>query len=1049
MRIIKVLIASPSDVDPERKIAEAVVRKWNTNNGDERQIWLEPVLWESHTAPDSDDRVQGIINRQIVDKCDFAIGIFWTRCGTDTGVAPGGAIEEVERMMGMGKHVMLYFSDVPVPPSKFDHNQASKLSEFKTKIKSRILPHSYSDRKDFRTDFSDHLQQQILRWFGDSATQPGEAPKPGNAAELQLYQSTLKEELRWIRMLGLPNIERIDVNLDDDTFVPLRFTRSREFAPDDPEQMHSMLEMDNILTPDRVMQEAFKKDRRMLLIIGDPGAGKTTLLKYYALCCLDPERFKRFEFAEPVNVFYLPLRELVKKDDGGYHHLADSLARWATANQLEIDRKLFDGWLRQGQSLVLLDGLDEIGSVEERRKACRWIEGASRGYTSARFVVTSRRTGYRKDEGVELEVDHDRADVEDFTKEQQERFLANWFRAAFLRDYNDARLPESEWRLRQERRAGERTTKIVAHLRDEGNRSLRQLAAIPMILQIMAILWKERDHLPKSRVDLYNSVLDYLLQFRDARRNIEPLMPARDARMVLGPVSLWMQERESDDAEKGAMRDAMDERLKNLDKPPSAQDFCDYLVDRAGLLMDYGKQNYVFRHKSFREFLAGIELVKKVNRTSGYLDAIIESFGDDWWDEPLRFFISHGDEELFDLFMDKLFSSDVSDDVLQQKQLFLRTLIEEAPMKKPDALCEHLMKPQNSAMRQRVILDCIKSVGKESAIENLMKFMAANLEKDNDVAERVYETLTILGVESLIRTSRPDEVSSAQASSFRNPFEQQAEYILIPGGSYVRLQPMYILIPEGSYDYSVMEKEFTVSDLFFAKYPVTNNLYNQFVDYLQLEIPEYDALLPFSRFVEVLQDIANSNCWDREFVENIEEGNDNFAELFRSQYEEDRKFGGDDNPVVGITWYAASTYCLWLSLLESKGEKLDLYRLPTGIEWEWAAAGKEKRVYPWGNAEPNPKYANYHESNIGATTPVGSYPEGATPDGLYDMAGNVWELLENWYDESKKRDRALRGGSWGVSSVSLRCSSQYSGNPDARVNYFGFRVVRSADTLKS
>ena len=86
-------------------------------------------------------------------------------------------------------------------------------------------------------------------------------------------------------------------------------------------------------------------------------------------------------------------------------------------------------------------------------------------------------------------------------------------RAAFLRDYNDARLPESEWRLKQERRAEERTTKIVAHLREENNRSLRQLAAIPMILQIMAILWKERDHLPKSRVDLYNSVLDYLLQF--------------------------------------------------------------------------------------------------------------------------------------------------------------------------------------------------------------------------------------------------------------------------------------------------------------------------------------------------------------------------------------------------------------------------------------------------------------------------------------------------------------------------------------------------------
>ena len=841
-------------------------------------------------------------------------------------------------------------------------------------------------------------------------------------------------------MLGLPNIERIDVNLDDDTFVPLRFTRSREFLPHDSEErMYLMLEMDNILTPDRVMQEAFKKDRRMLLIIGDPGAGKTTLLKYYALCCLDPERFTRLGFAEPVNVFYLPLRELVKKDDGGYHHLADSLARWATANQLEIDRKLFDGWLRQGRSLVLLDGLDEIGSVEERRKACRWIEGASRGYSNARFVVTSRRTGYRKDEGVELEVDHDRADVEDFTREQQEKFLANWFRAAFLRDYNDARLPDSEWRSRQEHRAEERTTKIVAHLREEGNRSLRQLAAIPMILQIMAILWKERDHLPKSRVDLYNSVLDYLLQFRDARRNIEPLMPARDARMVLGPVSLWMQERESDDAEKGAMRDAMDERLKNLDKPPSAQEFCDYLVDRAGLLMEYGKQSYVFRHKSFREFLAGIELVKKVNRTSGYLDAIFESFGEDWWEEPLRFFISHGDEELFNLFMDKLFSSDVSDDVLQEKQGFLRTLIEEAPMKKPDALCVHLMKPENSAMRQRVILDCIKVVGKESAIQKLQQFGKLNLAKDSDILNRVKDDILILMSDVFVLASNAifsySELMRSdilKKKDYENTFELTSKYIYIHGGDYI---------------FSSKKIDVQVPDLYFAKYPVTNRYYRNFIYYLQSKNLLFEQLLPLSRFNEVLQDIADKNIWAAGFADYLKMEKNVLSGLLRSKYDEDRRFSGDDQPVVGITWYAARAYCLWLSLLESKGEKLNIYRLPTEIEWVWAASGKGSRKYPWGNSEPNPKLINYRESNIGATTPVGNYPEGATPDGLYDMIGNVWEWTESWNQENKYA-QVTKGSSWS-SSGQLSCSaSRLNRRPEDRGGTTGFRVVRSANILE-
>jgi len=949
-------------------------------------------------------------------------------------------------MMRMGKHVMLYFSDEPAVRKKVNKEQEAKLDEFKEKIRPKALTYDFPNREDFRYKLSQHLKLQIWEWFGDPAAQPSEPPKPDHAAELQLYQSTLREELRWIRMLGLPNIERIDVNLDDDTFVPLRFTRSRERDGDEAERLHSMLEMDNILTPDRVMQEAFRKERRMLLIIGDPGAGKTTLLKYYALCCLDAERFSRLGFAEPVNVFYLPLRELVKKDGGGYHHLAESLARWALANQLEIDRKLFDGWLRQGRSLVLLDGLDEIGSVEERRKACRWIEGAWKGYSSARFVVTSRRTGYRKEEGVELEVDHDRADVEDFTKEQQERFLANWFRAAFLRDYNDARLSESEWRRRQEHKAEERTTKIVAHLREEGNRSLRQLAAIPMILQIMAILWKERDHLPKSRVDLYNSVLDYLLQFRDARRDIKPLLPARDARMVLGPVSLWMQEKKSDDAEKGAMQDAMTERLNNLDKPPSAQDFCDYLVDRAGLLMEYGKQSYVFRHKSFREFLAGIELVKKVNRTSGYLDPIIKSFGDDWWDEPLRFFISHGDEELFDLFMDKLFSSNVSDDVLHEKQGFLRMLIEEAPMKKPDALCEHLMRSENSAMRQRVILDCITEVDKPSVIEELEEFLDANIAKGKDVIEFASEAIEVLksgdwartcGVE--LKSLGNDVIVALKPERFRNPFEYQAQYNKILGGSYV---------------YSVTKKEVRVPDMYFAKYPVTNRLYRRFIDYLQSKSLAYEYIFPIWKFRDLLQKIAYNKTWDAKFVNYLVDANNDLAGLFRSKYDEDRKFSGDDHPVVGISWYAARSYCLWLSLLESKGETTDLYRLPTESEWEWAAAGKDKREYPWGSAQPTPKRANYRENNIGATTPVGSYLEGATPEGLYDMAGNVWEWMgnwyENWYDHSTKRARALRGGSWFNNSVNLRCSVRNINlNPVLRYDGIGFRVVRSVDTLKS
>ncbi len=492
------------------------------------------------------------------------------------------------------------------------------------------------------------------------------------------------------------------------------------------------------------------------------------------------------------------------------------------------------------------------------------------------------------------------------------------------------------------------------------------------------------------------------------------------ARQVLAPVSLWMQATlQKDEAPREVMHTAMQtwlDTLNTLATPPEAALFCDFLVKRAGLLVDSGDKEYLFRHKSFREYLAGVQL--KEDRPYEQLQTLVTHFGEDWWTEPLRFFIASVDAGVFDAFMEKLFNSPQSEALNTKQQLLLQTIIEEAKGQKVDALCTKLLDPETTAGRQRVILDCLKAINKPAAAYTLQDFRARKLAKNDDVADRAEEVILAFGGKALERAT--EKSVGGKPASFRNQYEEKTEYILIPKGSYLDSETNKI-------------KE-VKNDLYFAKYSVTNKRYRSFIA----------ALGKSSKLQEELKKIAQKNTWDKGFAAYLKEGKNDLASLFRSTYDEDRKFGGDDQPVVGITWYAAQAYCLWLSQFEGKP---DSYRLPTEVEWEWAAGGRQGeavqkvRNYPWPdeNRKPDSKLLNYN-SNVGQTTPVGSYPEGATPEGLYDMAGNVREWTDSWEDESGS-NRVIRGGSWSSYVEHCRSANRGRSAPDGRRSRVGFRPV--------
>ncbi|MCU0287967.1 MAG: SUMF1/EgtB/PvdO family nonheme iron enzyme, partial [Acidobacteria bacterium] len=772
------------------------------------------------------------------------------------------------------------------------------------------------------------------------------------------------------------------------------------------EMMH-LGDQEMYLSPEQVMTQAFQ-EYQLLVLIGDPGSGKTTLLQYYAINCLEGKHRDLGFREKEILPLYFPLRELKFTNDIP-QSLQDNLASWSGLMHQKISAGEFQTWLEGNNALVLLDGLDEISDCDKRKQVCQWVKHALVNFERAHFVLTSRPTGMRKLEGIELECDYQRADILDFSLEQQERFLKQWFNTLYLKKLSPAAAEEQK--INMEKKAADRVQKIIDYLNREDNKSIRQLARSPIMLQIMAILWEDRDYLPRGRCQLYDISLNYLLEFRDDKKGLKKhLLPAEDVRSVLAPSALSMLESKNEYILKRELHDQVQVLLRKMEKSPDARHLCENLRDRSGLIADYGTDHYIFRHKSFVEFLAAVQLLEECKENHDHMQRLVESFKSEGWEEPLRFFIGKSNINLFDRFMHYFFQSEVSRDLDSNKQTLLENLVREAPFREIKGMVQYLDPGKVNDRQIRYILNCLKIIDTPESIGAVVDFLkgkkgdGANLDLAGQIAAEMgpKHGLKIVG------TIQAEQKPGTMTSNYLNSFEDNAVYIKIPGGTYA---------------FSVTGKMETVPDLYFCKYMLTNKRYRKFIAYLEGKEKPLEEILPLQEFSGKLLELSGTV---KEYKDNIGQNPLEWGDKFRSRLEDDKKFNGDDQPVVGITWYGAHAYCFWLSCLHK--QKM-VYRLPSEVEWEWAAGGKERREYPWpkDKGEPTPKLANYGE-NVGATTPVGRYPEGATPEGLMDMAGNAWEWMANWYDKDEEY-RALRGGSWGNHSVNLRCAARVLVNP--------------------
>ena len=223
-----------------------------------------------------------------------------------------------------------------------------------------------------------------------------------------------------------------------------------------------------------------------------------------------------------------------------------------------------------------------------------------------------------------------------------------------------------------------------------------------------------------------------------------------------------------------------------------------------------------------------------------------------------------------------------------------------------------------------------------------------------------------------------------------------------------------VKVPRGPFLYGEEKmREVIDYDYWIDQYPVANEKYRSFI---------------------LADGYGNQAYWSEEGWKWKTERN-----ITVPKHWDDAKLKRADHPVVGVSYYEAEAYAKWAGK-----------RLPTEREWEKAARGEDGRVYPWGD-QFDKSACNCNHSNslwkifssfvtIG-TTPVTRYPNGVSPYGCYDMAGNVWEWCADWWNE-KEEARVLRGGSWYNGPGNLRVSYRNWNGADYRNYGIGFRLAQ-------
>ena len=389
---------------------------------------------------------------------------------------------------------------------------------------------------------------------------------------------------------------------------------------------------------------------RLIVITGEPGSGKTTLLRYLLLGILDPppdpdNSGKPLAWTEGFTAsgnehfpFLIELREyhFTCEAETDVQDFMDYARYLGKTMHYGIDDHWLDQRFKQGPSLVMFDGLDEIFDPQRRDHVMKQIIGFSENYPLARIIVTSRPHGYH--EGILRPAGFAHYRLQDLDREQKESFTRAWFYRVFPNSQKDAE---------------QRIARVLNSV--DRSPSVRWLAGNPLLLTIMTLIAREKE-LPEERAEFYEQCLDVLVHQWEVNNHLQiedlAFLTVYRKKELLRKIAFEMQASEaglrgnfiSEEHLLEITRQWFEETYENLKGTQSekaAQDMIQGLWHRNYILCPRGPKLYGFLHRTFMEFLTATEYVRRFEKTADFtlddLDAVFREHGNEpEWSEVLR-----------------------------------------------------------------------------------------------------------------------------------------------------------------------------------------------------------------------------------------------------------------------------------------------------------------------------------------------------------------------------------------------------------------------------